>query len=182
MGCIVVISGPSGAGKNTVYDGLLEKDADFAHTISVTTRTPRDGEVNGKDYYFVTKEEFEKRKENEEFLEYVQYGENSYGTLKSEVKRLCDADKIVIMIIDVYGALRIKEIFPEAITIFLTPPSEEELSKRLANRGTDSAEVILSRLNIAKNELSLADKYDYQVVNAHLNDCIDEVYTIIKNH
>ncbi len=179
MGRIVVLSGPSGSGKNTVYEGLLKKDPSITQTVSATTRAPREGEREGVDYYYISREDFEKKVADDEFIEFVKYGENYYGTLKSEVKRLLDEDKTVILIIDVNGALNFKKLFPEAITVFLMPPSEEVLLRRLRGRGTDSEQAIMMRFRIAKMEMMQAHKYDYRVVNAGLEDCIDEVYSII---
>ena len=179
MGRIVVISGPSGSGKNTVYEELLKRDKSIAQTVSATTRAPREGEINGVDYYFISCEDFEQRIADGEFIEHVKYGSNYYGTLKSEVTRLSEEDKTVVLIIDVVGALNFKRLFPESLTVFLLPPSEEELKHRLCGRGTDSEDAILTRLSIAKDEMKQADKYDYRVVNAELEKCVDEVYEII---
>ena len=181
MGRIIVLSGPSGSGKNTVYEGLLKLDKSIAQTVSATTRSPRNGEENGIDYYFISKEDFENRIENGDFIEYNRYGENYYGTLKSEVKRLSDEHKTVVLIIDVNGALNFRKIFPSAVLIFLLPPSEEVLKHRLSSRATDTEEAIQKRLDIAKEEMKFADKYDYRVVNAELDKCICEVYEIINN-
>lgn len=181
MGKLVVISGPSGSGKNTVYDGLMQIDASIAQTVSATTRKPREGEINGVDYYFISVEDFEKRIAGDEFVEYVKYGDNYYGTLKSEVLRLVNNEKTVVLIIDVIGALNFKAIFPEALTIFLLPPSEEVLKARLCARGTESEEIISKRLEIAKAEMLQAEKYDFCVVNDDLEACIQNVYSIINN-
>lgn len=179
-GQIIVISGPSGAGKNTVYDGLTALMHDVVQTVSVTTRKPRDGEVDGVDYYFVSKNEFLEKINAEEFVEYVQYGENYYGTLKSEIHRLADSGRKVVLVIEVNGAFNIKREFPEAKTIFIIPPSIEVLRERISCRGQNNADDTEIRLKIAVEELKYKDKYDYCVVNDDLNACVDEVYRIIN--
>lgn len=179
-GAICIISGPSGSGKNTVYDGLCLKSDNIAQTISVTTRPPREGETDGKDYYFVSTEDFLRKVEQNEFVEYVKYGNNYYGTLKSEIERLRDEGKTVILVIEVEGALNIKKAFPDAKSIFLVPPSPEELRRRISRRGQNSDEDIEIRLRIAEKEMSYKDKYDYCIVNDELQKCIDEVYDIIN--
>lgn len=178
-GAIFVISGPSGSGKNTVYDGLVEKCDNIAQTVSVTTRAPREGEVDGKDYYFVSEETFLKKIANDEFIEYVNYGKNYYGTLKNEVIRLSELGKTVILVIEVNGAFNIKKAFPESRSIFLVPPSVEELRNRIVSRGQNTDDEIETRISIALDEMKLKDKYDYCVVNDNLEDCINEVYNII---
>lgn len=179
-GQIVVISGPSGAGKNTVFDGLKAKMNNVVQTVSVTTRNPRDGEKDGIDYYFVTKEEFLEKIKADEFVEYVQYGENYYGTLKSEIHRLIDSGKIVILVIEVNGAYNIKKEFPESKTIFIIPPSLEVLRERISGRGQNNEHETELRLNIAVEELKQKDKYDYCVINDELDSCVDEIYRIIN--
>ncbi len=178
-GAIYVISGPSGSGKNTVFDGLNALTDNVSQTVSVTTRPPRSDEINGKDYYFVSKEEFLKKVEADEFIEYVKYGENYYGTLKSEVERLVNIGKNVILVIEVQGAGNIKKAFPEATTIFLLPPSIDELRKRIVGRGENTDDEVNLRISIAFEEMKLKDNYDYQVVNDDLDICIKEVYKII---
>lgn len=180
-GSIFIISGPSGAGKNAVYDGLTSKNGDIAQTISVTTRAPRCGEVNGVDYYFVSREEFLRRVKLNEFIEYVNYGENYYGTLKSEVDRLLGENKKIILVIDVRGAFNIKNVYPDATTIFIVPPSVEELRRRIVCRGENNSAEVELRLKIALEELKQCDKYDYCVVNDKLEDCIKEINNIIYN-
>lgn len=180
-GLIVIISGPSGAGKNTVYDELVKKNDRIVQTVSVTTRAPRSNEADGVDYYFVTKEKFNEYVANDEFIEYVQYGENFYGTLKSEVERLRQAGKIVVLVIEVQGAANIKKAFPEAKSIFLMPSSVDELIHRIRKRGENSEEEIQTRINIAVSELSMKDDYDYCVFNDELETCVNEVYKIIEN-
>ena len=177
---IFVISGPSGAGKNAVLDGLCAKSGNIAQTISATTRSPRSDEVDGKDYYFVSQEDFLEKIDRNEFIEYVMYGKNYYGTLKSEVERLTELNKTVIVIIEVRGAQNFKSIFPESKTIFIVPPSVEELRRRIKGRGQNTEEEIDLRLNIALEEMKQRDKYDYCVVNDELADCIEAVYDIIK--
>lgn len=179
-GSIFVISGPSGSGKNTVYDGLVLKSDNIAQTVSVTTRPPREGEINGKDYYFVSEEDFLRRVDNGEFIEYVKYGRNYYGTLKSEVVRLSEQGKTVILVIEVNGAFNIKKAFPDSESIFIIPPSIEELRHRIVSRGQNTDDEINTRLSIASDEMKFKDKYDYCVVNDNLDDCIDEVYKIIN--
>lgn len=179
-GRLIVLSGPSGCGKNTVYEGLKADNPELAHTISATTRQPRKNEKHGVDYYFISKEEFLKRIEADEFVEYVNYGENYYGTLKSEIERLVSGGKTVIMVIEVRGAANIKKAFPDAVSIFLLPPSIEALAERLNKRGQNTPEEISLRLSIATEEMKLQDNYDYKVVNDELDKCIDEVNAIIK--
>lgn len=181
-GSLIVLSGPSGTGKNTVYDGLCKLSDDISQTISATTRAPREGEKNGVDYYFITVEEFKEKIKSDEFVEYVNYGGNYYGTLKSEISRLLEDGKIVILVIEVNGAFNIKVAFPEAKTIFLVPPSIEELKKRIMLRGQNTPEETEKRIAIAEKEILLKDKYEYNVVNDDLNDCINNVYKIIKEN
>ena len=179
-GQIIVISGPSGAGKNTVFDALNAVMDDVVQTVSVTTRKPRDGEVDGVDYYFVTKEEFADKIQADEFVEYVQYGENYYGTLKSEIHQLVASGKKVILVIEVNGAFNIKREFPESKTIFIIPPSLEVLRERISGRGQNSEHETELRLRIAVEELKQKDKYDYCVINDELDACVDEIYRIIN--
>ncbi len=177
---IFVISGPSGCGKNTVYDELKKRIPDLQHTVSATTREKRVGECDGIDYYFIPKAEFERKIANGDFVEYVCYGGNYYGTLKSEITRLADAGKTVILIIEVNGAANIKKLLPEAVSVFIAPPSLEELTKRIVGRGTNSDEDIKKRISIAREEMQYKDMYDYCVVNDRLDDCVDGIGKIIK--
>ena len=179
-GGIFILSGPSGCGKNTVYEGLRALDPDIVQTVSATTRKPRPGERNGVDYYFVTAPEFKRRIDDGEFVEYVTYGGNCYGTLKSEVQRLTGLGKTVVLVIEVRGALNIKRMFPESVSIFIEPPSVEELVRRINKRGDNNEAEIELRLNIAKEEMTFRDKYDYRVVNDDLDTCIREIYDIMK--
>jgi guanylate kinase len=177
---LFVLSGPSGSGKNTVYNALTERIPELAHTVSATTREPRAGEICCVDYYYIPEEEFLYRVEHGDFIEYVNYGGNYYGTLKSEIERLTSMHKILVLIIEVNGALRFKELFPEAETIFIVPPSIEELKRRISGRGQNTDEELETRLAIAAAEMENRDKYDHCVVNDDLTQCIDEVYHIIK--
>ena len=169
-GALIVISGFSGAGKGTLVLSTYDR---FALSISMTTRAPREGEVNGREYFFVTREEFDKTVAEGGLLEHATYVGNSYGTPKAYVEKMIAEGKDVILEIEVQGALQVKEIFPEAILLFITPPSIEVLRKRLIGRGTESEEVVNQRLSRAAVEVVLMDKYDYVVVNDDLDECME---------
>ena len=177
-GAFIVISGPSGVGKNTIADILIDKGYGI-YSVSVTTRGIREGEVDGKDYFFVSREEFDKNIEEENFLEYAKYGDNYYGTLKRYVFDNIDNGTNVIAVVDIQGGVNIENIFPEAVLIFIMPPSYEELERRLRGRGTDSEEAILKRLDIAKKEMDFSNHYDYVVINNTVDECINEIVNII---
>lgn len=177
-GVFVVISGPSGVGKNTVADVLINKGYGI-YSVSVTTRGIREGEVEGKDYFFVSKEEFDRNVEEDNFLEYAQYGNNYYGTLKSFVFDNLKNGINVIAVVDIQGGVNIEKIFPEAALIFIMPPSFEELERRLRGRNTDSEEDILKRLEIAKKEMDFSSHYDYVVVNNTVDETVKEIADII---
>ncbi len=177
-GAFIVISGPSGVGKNTIADILIDKGYGI-YSVSVTTRGIREGEKEGKDYFFVSKEEFDKNIEEGNFLEYAQFGDNYYGTLKSYVFDNLDNGTNVIAVVDMQGGVNIENIFPEVVLIFIMPPSFEELEKRLRGRGTDSEESILKRLDIAKKEMDFSSHYDYVVINNTVDECINEIVNII---
>lgn len=163
-GLLFVISGPAGTGKGTVVKHLLET-GEFFFSVSATTRAPRDGEVHAINYYFITKEEFEKRIAAGEMLEYAQYVGNYYGTPKSAVEEALDAGKNVILEIETQGALQIRKIMPEAILILILAPNIETLEARLVGRGTESADIVAKRMAEARREVTLIDKYDYVVIN-----------------
>ena len=179
-GGIFILSGPSGCGKNTVYEGLTALDPDIVQTVSATTRKPRPGERNGVDYYFITAPEFKRRIDDGDFAEYVTYGGNCYGTLKSEVRRLSEMGKTVVLVIEVRGAQSIKQMFPGSVSIFIEPPSTQELVRRINKRGDSSEAEIALRMNIAQDEMTYRDKYDYRVVNDDLETCIQEIYHIMQ--
>ena len=180
-GTLYIFSGPSGVGKDTVLSLLLGR-SDLTKSISATTRVPRDGETDGVDYYFVTKDAFESIIENDEMLEYTNYAGNYYGTPKAPVEKWLSEGKDVILKIEVDGCAQIKRKIPEAIGIFILPPSEEELERRLRSRATDTEEAVQKRLETALNELSCADSYDYRVVNDDLSKCVDDILEILKKN
>lgn len=178
-GKFIVISGPSGVGKGTICNAII-KDNNAWLSISMTTRNIREGEVDGISYYFITKEEFEKRIEEGKFLEYNNYNGNYYGTPKDKVLEKLAEGKNVILEIDVNGGKNIKKIFPETILIYIKPPSLEELKNRLLTRGTETIEKIEERLKIAESEAKEIDKYDYVIVNDNLDEAIEKVENIIN--
>lgn len=176
-GMLVIISGPSGSGKGTVVK-KLDKEK-YALSISMTTRTPRKGEIDGKDYFFTTKDEFNKIKDDDGFLEHAEFVGNLYGTPKSYVLKQIENGKNVILEIDVNGAVQIREKFSNCILIFLVPPTFSELEQRLINRNTEDTATINRRLIRAKNEIQLIDKYDYLVVNDTVDNSVDTIDKII---
>ena len=179
-GIIIVVSGFSGAGKGTLMKKLTEVYDTYALSVSMTTRAPRPGEVDGKHYYFASREEFLENIEKDNFLEYATVFDNMYGTPKDAVLKRLDRGHNVILEIDVQGGLLVKKAMPEAILVFILPPSNEVLRQRLEGRGTDSPEVIEKRLAGALNEIKLLGEYDYYVVNDDLATAIDEVKGIIR--
>ncbi|MBQ7962655.1 MAG: guanylate kinase [Clostridia bacterium] len=177
---LVVVSGPSGAGKDTIVSRLLGMDSDFSLSVSATTRAPRGAEVDGKNYYFLSTEDFLSKIENDAFIEYAKYGSNYYGTLKSDVEQRIRNGKTVILVIEVNGAANIKRLYPGALSIFIMPPSSEVLENRLRKRQTDSEDAIIKRLDIAKTEISRSTDYDYIVINDDLDRAVAEAHEIIK--
>ena len=178
-GLLYVISGPSGAGKGTICKRILE-ELDLDLSISMTTRKPREGEVDGVNYYFVTREEFQERIAADGFFEYAQVYENFYGTPKQMVMEQLAKGRDVLLEIDTQGALNVKKAYPEGVAIFLLPPSLEELRKRLTGRGTETQEAIELRLSKTLNEISCMTEYDYCVVNDDLDVAVDQVVSIMK--
>ena len=180
-GSLIVISGFSGVGKGTVVKRLV---SDFGYNLSVsaTTRSPREGEVNGREYYFMDRSEFENLIDYGGFIEWTQYVENYYGTPKKYVEEGLEAGRDIILEIEVMGALNVKEQFPDALLIFISAPSIAELKNRLAGRGTESEETIIKRLKKATEEAEDMDKYDYVVVNDDLEECIRTVDSVIKSY
>jgi guanylate kinase len=180
-GILIVVSGFSGAGKGTVMNRLMEKYDNYALSISATTRQPREGEVDGREYFFKTVDEFEKMIAKEELIEYARYVENYYGTPRAYVEEQLEAGKDVLLEIEIQGALKVKEKLPDTLMLFITPPSAEELERRLVGRGTETSDVIESRMERAKEEALGMDQYDYLVVNDKLEACVDEVHQIIQS-
>lgn len=164
-GLLLVISGPAGSGKGTVIKMLMERDGDFAYSVSATTRAPRPGEVDGKNYYFVTREEFEERIRSGGMIEHTSYCGNFYGTPKKEAEEMLRAGKNLILEIEVEGALNVKRLYPEAVMIMLLPPSFATQEERLRGRGTETEEKVLLRLERTKEELKELSAYDYIVYN-----------------
>ena len=179
-GLLIVISGPSGAGKDTVVNKVLETEKNIWVSISMTSRQPRGTEENGKDYFFVTKEEFEENIKNGNLLEYATYNDNYYGTPKSKIDEYLNKGIDVVLIIEIQGALQIKDLIPEALFIFIMPPSMEELKNRLINRGTDSPDKIIGRFKRAYEEINEVTKYNYVVVNDEVEKASNKVISIIK--
>lgn len=179
-GILVVVSGFSGSGKGTLMKALVEKYHQYALSISATTRQPRPGEENGREYFFVTREAFLKMAEENALIEYAQYVENYYGTPREYVEKQLASGRDVILEIEIQGALRIKEQYPDALLLFVTPPSAEELKRRLTNRGTESAEAIEARLKRAAEEAEGVEAYDYIVVNDDLEACTERLHQLIE--
>ncbi len=182
-GLLIVLSGPSGVGKGTILKEFMkDPELKLAFSVSMTTREKRPGEVEGVNYFYVTKERFEQAKQNGELLECAEFVGNCYGTPLYEVERLRNEGKNVLLEIEVQGAKQVVEKVPDALTIFIVPPSMEELEKRIRGRGTESEEVIASRLNKAKGELQLADQYQYVICNDDVQKAANQITTIIKEH
>lgn len=177
-GRLFVISGPSGAGKGTICKQILERD-NITLSISMTTRNPREGEVHGESYYFVSKEEFKKNIEKEGFLEYAEVYGNFYGTPKMEVMETMKKGMDVVLEIDIQGALQIKKAYPEAVLVFILPPSMKELRKRITERGTETEESLKQRMGETLNELSYIHEYDYCVINDELAEAVRRVLAIM---
>ncbi len=178
-GILIVISGFSGAGKGTLVKALLQKYDNYALSISMTTRAPREGEQDGVEYFFTTKERFEEAIQRDGLIEYASYCGNYYGTPRAYVEEQMAHGKNVILEIEIQGALKIKEKFPESLLIFVTPPSAAELKRRLEGRGSESAEVIAKRLARAAEESEGIEAYDYFVVNDDLDACVEELHGLV---
>lgn len=177
-GLLIVISGPSGAGKGTICKALIQKNA-FWLSVSATTRHPRKGEEDGINYYFLSKENFLERVANQGFLEYAEVYGNYYGTPKKEVLNMLEKGQDVILEIDIQGALRVKETYPEGVFIFILPPSMEELKNRIINRGSETNESLMLRFKSAYKEINYVSKYNYAVVNDTIEEAVSKIESIL---
>lgn len=177
---LFVISGSSGVGKSTVIRGFLERHPDFVFSVSCTTRPIREGEKDGVNYFYVSKDEFKKSVKNDEFLEWAEFSDNFYGTKKEFVKNIFSQNKNLILDIDTQGALQVKQKMSEAVLIFVAPPSYQDLEYRLRSRNTESEEAIAKRLDFVKLEIENSKHYDYIVTNDELHHAIAELERIIK--
>lgn len=179
-GMLLLFSGPSGVGKDSVLDIVLNKDKNLQKSVSLTTREIRENEVDGKDYHFISMEEFENMISQGQVLEFAKYGSNLYGTPKAPVDKWLSEGKTVILKIEVQGASKIKELYPDSVAIFVLPPSMKELEKRLRSRGTENEDDIKKRLDIAREEVKRSKDYDFIVINDDLESASDNVLSIVK--
>ncbi|HAU31135.1 MAG: Guanylate kinase [Desulfotomaculum sp. 46_296] len=179
QGILTILSGPSGVGKGTVAKALLEKAKDLVYSISATTRLPREGEVNGSSYYFLSEDEFRKKADRQEFLEWAQIYGNFYGTLRLPVERALSCGKDVLLEIDVQGGIQVKQKIPQAVLIFLLPPSQDELESRLIRRASEPAADIKKRLNWAEEEFEYLKLYDYAIVNDWVDEVVSKIQSIL---
>lgn len=179
-GLVLIISGPSGVGKGTVVKELLKDSNEYALSVSATTRSPREGEAHGKEYFFLKKEEFEKLIYEDKVLEYAQYCDNYYGTPREYVEKTVASGKNIILEIEVQGALQVMKKLNDAVSIFIMPKSMQVLKKRLTGRGTETEEVIEKRMNTAIREMQIANNYDYVVINDDLKDCVNDIKQIVR--
>ncbi|MBI0442261.1 guanylate kinase [Bacillus velezensis] len=179
-GLLIVLSGPSGVGKGTVRQAIFsQEDTKFEYSISVTTRNPREGEVDGVDYFFKSRDEFERMIENNKLLEWAEYVGNYYGTPVDYVEQTLQEGKDVFLEIEVQGALQVRNAFPEGLFIFLAPPSLSELKNRIVTRGTETDDLIENRMNAAKAEIEMMDAYDYVVENDDIQTACDKINAIV---
>lgn len=180
QGLLIVLSGPSGSGKNTVCDMAKEVMPNIWESVSMTSRKPRKGEVDGKDYYFVSEEEFEKNIEDGKMLEHAKFAGNYYGTPRESVQKQLDAGRDVLLVIEIQGALQIKEKIPQALFVFLLPPSMKELKRRLRMRKTETEEKLMERFETAYKEINELPKYNYVIVNDKADEAARKLEAIIN--
>ncbi|HOU10480.1 MAG TPA: guanylate kinase [Clostridiales bacterium] len=179
-GILTVLSGPSGSGKDSILSRLAQKDPQIVVSVSMTTRKPREWEIDGKSYYFVTEDYFKKKIETGQMLEYAVYGGNYYGTPKAPVDQWLSSGKTVVLKIEVQGAQKIREMYPDSVSVFLMPPSMAILEQRLKSRETEDPDEVARRLSIAAFEIEQCSLYDYFVINDELDEAVDNIYSIIK--
>ncbi len=179
-GLMIVVSGPSGAGKGTICKALMEEHSDIEMSISATTREPRPGEIDGVHYHFMSEETFTEMRENDGFIEWANFCQHYYGTPKKRVEDFLAEGKDVILEIEVQGAMQVRSEYPEAVFVFVIPPSLEELKKRLTGRGTESPEVIAERLEKAKWECTFMERYNYIVINDTVDSATERLWSIIE--
>lgn len=180
-GVLAIVSGFSGAGKGTVMKALMNKYDNYALSISATSRAPRPGEMEGREYFYKSVEEFEKMIAEDELIEYAQYVGNYYGTPKAYVEKMLNEGKDVILEIELQGAMKVKAKMPDTVLIFITPPTADELKKRLVGRGTEDEATIDARLKRAAEEAEYMDSYDYLLINDVLEDCVDSLHELIQS-
>lgn len=179
-GILIVVSGFSGSGKGTLMKELLSRYDNYALSVSATTRRPRPGEEEGREYFFKTTEEFEKMIAKDALIEYARYVDNYYGTPRTYVEEQLAAGRDVVLEIEIQGALKVKEKFPDTLLLFVTPPTAGELRRRLVGRGTETMDVIEYRMSRAKEEAEGMDRYDYLIINDDLDECVREMHEIIQ--
>ena len=179
-GILIVLSGLSGAGKGTLVKELMKTYDNYALSISMTTRKPREGEVHGREYFFTERESFEEKIAQNGLIEYAEYCGNYYGTPRDYVEEMLAAGRDVLLEIEIQGMHKVKKMFPDMLTLFVTPPSIAELEKRLRGRGTETEEVIRKRLARAAEEAKGMEDYEYLVVNDDLQECVEEIHSIVK--
>ena len=180
-GKIIVVSAPSGSGKTTIIKPILRSFPDIVFSVSATTRNKRENEIEGVDYFFLSKEEFEKKIKDNEFVEWEKVYDYYYGTLKSSIEASIKSGKSILLELDVNGALSMKKIYPDSALIYILPPSYEEIMKRLKNRNTETEKDLKKRLERAKLELRFKDKFDYFIENENLNKAIEDTKRLINN-
>lgn len=181
-GQLFIISGSSGVGKGTLINEFLKKADNIYLSVSSTTRKPREGEIHGQNYYFVSRDDFQKSIDNDDFLEWAEFGGNRYGTDKNRVCEMLEAGKNVLLEIEVQGAKQVKQKMPEAILIFILPPSKEEIEKRLRGRGTETEDAIQKRLQVIEFEMKESEHYDYKVVNDKIDRAVAEIFDIFNKN